>query len=120
MALAVLTTDPPGRLFAAVAALVFAFAAAYGTRARPRLAADSTGIVARGFGAPRSYPWAAVQRMRVVRTRRWGRETALLEIDLRDPAGQERLLLFGRLDLGADPDEVERVLSALRARSDRP
>ena len=71
--------------------------------------------MARGFGAPRRYPWSAVQRMRVVRTRRWGRETALLEIDVLDPAGQERLLLFGRLDLDADPDEVERELGVLRA-----
>ncbi len=119
-ALAVFTSDPPGRLFGAVAALLFAVAAGYGTRARPRLVADAVGIVARGFGAPRAYPWSAVQRMRVVRTRRWGRETALLEIDVLDPGGQERLLLFGRLDLGADPEEIERELDALREPSDRP
>jgi hypothetical protein len=118
--LAVLTGDPQGRLFAAVAALVFAAAALYGTRARPRLTADRAGVVVRGFGAPRSYPWSTVQRMRVVRTRRWGRESALLEIDALDEAGRERLLVFGRLDLGADPDDVERELGVLRARSDRP
>jgi PH (Pleckstrin Homology) domain-containing protein len=119
-ALAVFTTDPPGRLFAAVAAVLFAVGAAYGTRARPRLAADAAGIVARGFGASRAFPWSAVQRMRVVRTRRWGRETALLEIDVLEPSGRERLLLFGRLDLDADPEQVERALNALREPSDRP
>jgi hypothetical protein len=42
----------------------------------------------------------------VLRTRRLGRETSVLEIDTRSAAGTERLLVFGRLDLGADPEEV--------------
>src|SRR2546423_8717587 len=113
--LGVLAPDAPGRLIAAVAAVMLALAAGYGTRARPRLAADRHGIVARGLGGPAGYAWSAVEGLQVVHTRRWGRETALLEIDVRDEHGAERLLLFGRLDLDADPVQVGQHLAALRA-----
>lgn len=113
--LGVLAPDPPGRLIAATATALLILAALYGVRARPRLAADTTGIVVRGLRRPARYQWPEVDRLRVMRTRRWGREAALLEIDVHTPDGSERLLLFGRLDLGADPDDVAAVLDTLRA-----
>jgi hypothetical protein len=47
--------------------------------------------------------------------RRLGRTSTLLEIDATDPDGRERLLVFGRLDLDADPEDVAEVVNAARA-----
>jgi hypothetical protein len=55
-----------------------------------------------------------VQHVRIVRTRRLGRESSLLEIDTMRADGTEQLLLFGRLDLAADPEDVLPVLLAAR------
>ena len=35
--------------------------------------------------------------------RRLGRDSMMLELDIVEPDGTERLLVFGRLDLGDDP-----------------
>ena len=52
--------------------------------------------------------------MRLLRTRRLGRETTLLQVDTVNAGGDERLLLFGRLDLDADPEDVLQELRLLR------
>ncbi len=95
------------------AAVALVFIALVGTRARPRLAADRDGIEIRSLTRTVRYPWSDVERVHVVRTRRWGREAPLLEIDTKTPDGQERLLVFGRLDLGTDPEEVSEELSGM-------
>ena len=51
--------------------------------------------------------------MRLVRTRRLGRDTATLEVDA-DNAEPPALVVLGRLDLGADPEDVVDELLALR------
>jgi len=112
--LAVLTTDPPGRLFAAVAALALGAAALFGTVARPRFAADSDGVAVRTLLGVRRWPWSRVHRLRVVRHRRLGREVPMLELDAIEPDGSERLVVLGRLDLGAHPDEVLGAVQAVR------
>jgi hypothetical protein len=99
-------TDPAGRLLMGTAAAALLAAAAFGTRARPRLRVDADGVTVGGLLRPRHHPWPLVLGVRVLRTRRLGRETSVLEIDTRSAAGTERLLVFGRLDLGADPEEV--------------
>ena len=38
----------------------------------------------------------------------------MLELDIVDADGTERLLVFGRLDLGADPEDVAEVVRAAR------
>ncbi|MCE0761861.1 PH domain-containing protein [Pseudonocardia kujensis] len=101
--------DPAGRLIAGVAALGLAYAALVGTIARPRLALHRHGLEVRSLTRRRSVDWPAVQRVRVLRTRRFGRETSLLELDLL-VGGEERLVVLGRLDLGADPEDVAEVL----------
>lgn len=113
VALAPNLVDARGRLLSALAGTALLVAAAIGTFARPRLAADTKGIQTRTVTGTRHYPWSWVQRVEVVRTRRLGREVPLLEIDITDPHGVERLLVFGRLDLGADPDEVGEQLNKL-------
>jgi len=106
--------DAAGSLIAAVTASGLAVWAFWATRARPRLLADPDGVTVRGFGAPRHHPWPLVQDVRIVRTRRLGRESSLLEIDTVRADGTEQLLLFGRLDLAADPEDVLPVLLAAR------
>jgi hypothetical protein len=109
------TLDPPGRLLLGVAGVVVGAAAVVGLRARPRLAADDDALVLRGALTTRRWPWARVDAVRVVRMRRLGLPAAYLEIDARDDDGGERLLVLGRLELGADPADVADALQAHRA-----
>ena len=107
-------SDPAGGLLAAVAALGSGLAALFGTRARPRLRVDPDGLTVGGLFRSRHYPWPFVTDVRVLRVRRLGRESSLLEVDTVAADGVERLLVFGRLDLAADPEDVAPQLRALR------
>jgi hypothetical protein len=106
--------DPAGRLLAGVAAVGATVAALFGTRARPRLRADPDGLTVGGLLRSRHHPWPFVAQIRVLRVRRLGRETSLLEVDTVGADGSERLLVFGRLDLAEDPEDVAPRLHALR------
>lgn len=110
------TGDRAGLLLAAVAAAGLGLGALYGTRARPRLRVDAAGLAVGGLAGTRRYPWTQVGRVRTVGVRRLGRTSTLLEIDVR-AADAERLLLFGRLDLDADPDDVAVIVRAAQERS---
>lgn len=120
---AVTADDAPGRVLAGLGALALALAALFGGLARPRLAVDDAGLTLRGPLRTLSWPWAGVDAVRVVRARRLGLPTAYVELEARDAAGDERLVVLGRLELGADPVEVAEVLQEHRAaagRRDRP
>jgi hypothetical protein len=105
---AFLANDAPGRLLLAVAAIVLALGGLFGTVARPRLAADAGGITVRGLTGRRHWRWADVN-VRLVRTRRLGRDLPWVELDA-DPD----LVVLGWLDLGADPVDVIDAIRALR------
>jgi hypothetical protein len=107
-------SDPAGGLLAAVASLGAGLAALFGTRARPRLRADPDGVTVGGLLRSRHHPWPFVTDVRVLRVRRLGRETSLLEVDTVAADGTERMFVFGRLDLAADPEDVAPLLRALR------
>jgi hypothetical protein len=107
-------SDPPGVLLAAVAAVGAGIAALFGTRARPRLRADPDGLTVGGMFRSRHHPWPFVLGVRVLRVRRLGRESSILEVDTIGADGDERLLVFGRLDLDADPEDVAPELQARR------
>ena len=107
--------DRPGQLLALVAVLGLVATALSGTLARPRLAVRPDGLVLRRLTWTLDVPWSRVDRMRILRTRRLGRESSLLELDLRDEQGDERLVVLGRLDLGEDPEEVLEALQGHRA-----
>lgn len=112
-------SDPAGGLVAAVVGVGFGAIALFGTRARPRLTADADGITIGGLslggvGRARHHPWPFVRAVQVVRVRRLGRDTTLLEIDTVTASGVERLYVLGRLDLGDDPDDVAEALSGVR------
>ncbi len=109
---AVLTDDPPGRVLLGAVALFLAAGGLFGSLARPRLAADPTGVTVRGLTGSRTWTWAEVN-VRLVRTRRLGRDTASIELDA-DNAEVPALVVLGRLDLGADPEDVVDALLELR------
>lgn len=115
--LAVLSNEAPGRLLSTVAAALLGLAALFGTVARPRLAVDEIGVAVRDLVSTRRWPWSRVHRLRVVWHRRLGREVPTLELDAVDDDGSERLVIFGRLDLGAHPDEVLAAVQAVRGLS---
>jgi Bacterial PH domain len=106
--------DPAGVLLSAVAATGLLVAAVFGSRARPRLRADADGVTVGGLLRSRHHPWPFIDDIRVLRVRRFGRQTSLLELDTVSATGDERLLVFGRLDLAADPEDVAPQLLALR------
>jgi hypothetical protein len=107
-------TDRAGLLIAGPAAVGLLAIALYATRARPRLRVDADGLTVGGLLRPRHHPWPLVQGVRLVPTRRLGRNGTLLEVDTATADGGERLLVFGRLDLGADPRDVAPRLLDLR------
>lgn len=107
-----LTDDPPGRVLLGTVALLLALAGLFGSVARPRLSASHEGVAVRGLTGTRRWTWAEVN-VRLVRTRRLGRETATLEVDAEN-AEPPALVVLGRLDLGADPEDVVEELLALR------
>ena len=107
-------TDPAGLLLAGVAAIGLLLAAVHGSRARPRLRVDAGGVTVGGLFRTRHYPWPLVEDVRVLQVRRLGRRTSLLELDTVTASGAERLLVFGRLDLAADPEDVAPQVLALR------
>lgn len=107
-------SDPAGRLIAGAAMLGLAGLALFWTQARPRLQADRGGVTIGGLRRPRHHPWPLVTDVRVVRVRRLGRESSLLEIDTVAADGTERLYVLGRLDLGEDPEAVAEALTRAR------
>ncbi|MBL1073256.1 PH domain-containing protein [Nocardia sp. 2] len=113
-AAAVLANDAPARLLIGLAAFGLLCLAGLGLRQRPRLSVepgDPAYLVVRGVAGPQRYSSKQITRARVVNYRRLGRRMPMLEIDVQHE-GDEKLLIFGRWDLGASPDDV---LDSLRA-----
>jgi hypothetical protein len=113
-ALLVGTGDGPGLLLASVTTVALAVAAFYGTRARPRLQADRDGVTVGGLAGRRHIPWSQVRGVQARSVRRWGRDSTMLELDVVEPDGAERLLVFGWLDLGDDPVDVAEAVRTAR------
>jgi hypothetical protein len=100
-----------------VATVGLALAALFGTRARPRLRADADGVTVGGLIRRRHVPWPQVRGVHARPVRRLGRDSTMLELDVVDPDGTERLLVFGLLDLGADPVDVAEAVRVARPHS---
>ena len=103
--------DPVQWFLAAVVALGLAGWALRDVVAPVRLAADPDGVtVIVGFAGRRRLAWSDIERVRIDRRDRLGLRRELLEVDTGD-----YLYLFGRYDLGAEPEEVLASLQALRS-----
>jgi len=113
-AAATLADDAPSRLLVGVAAVLLLVLAALGLRQRPRLTivtGERPELIVRGLLGATHYPPERILRARVVSFRRLGRKVPNLELDT-DHHGEERLLIFGRWDLGAHPQDVLDALIA--------
>lgn len=116
LALGAVLLDPAGRLLAGCAAALALVLAARDLLSRPRLSAGADGVQVRTLSGRRHLAWADV-RVQVRVTRRLGMSSRLLELDTaRGPDDAGVLVLLGRRDLGADPDEVARALRELDPR----
>ncbi|MGW6426114.1 PH domain-containing protein [Nocardia sp. NPDC055053] len=105
---AVLAQDGPSRLLVGLAAVAVLGMAVLGLRQRPRLtmvSGPAPRLVVGTLTGPKEYPLDRIDRIRMVSYRRLGRKSAMLEIDVQH-AGSERLLIFGRWDLGTNPHDV--------------
>ncbi|MEU4841568.1 PH domain-containing protein [Nocardia testacea] len=118
---AVLTSEVPGKFLLGVAALVLLGLAALGVRQRPRLSVvpgEEPRLVLRTLTGVTEYTRDQILRARVVGYRRLGRKSPMLEIDV-DHLGAERLLIFGRWDLGTSPEDVfDAVRTEMRLHGD--
>ncbi|MFD3705958.1 PH domain-containing protein [Nocardia sp. NPDC058658] len=106
--IAILAQDGPSRLLVGLAAVAVLAMAALGIRQRPRLTmipGSAPRLVVGTLTGPNEYPLDRIDRIRMVSYRRIGRKTAMLEIDVRHD-DTERLLIFGRWDLGTNPHDV--------------
>jgi hypothetical protein len=116
LALAVLALDAAGRILVGAAALLLLGLAARDLLVRPRLSARADGVVVRTLGRRRELAWEGL-RVRVRTTRRFGVANRALELDTAagpDDAGV--LVVLGRRELGADPEEVARRLQEIDPR----
>lgn len=110
--IAVLSDANTTRLLMGVGALFMLFLAVHGTYVRPRLRVDDTGLSVRTLTGRHHFPWHEV-KVRLMTTRRLGRESETLELDWQR-GEDEHLTVLTRMDLGADPRDVAEVLHALR------
>ncbi|MFQ6396918.1 PH domain-containing protein [Nocardia sp. KC 131] len=111
-AAAVLADEAASRLLIGLAAVGLLVLAGLGFRQRPRLSVlpgPEPRLVVRSLLGPTEYTRDQIMRARVVSYRRLGRKTPMLEIDVQHD-GDERLLIFGRWDLGERPDDVFETL----------
>ena len=113
LALAVLVLDPAGRVLVGAAALLVLGLVLRDLVARPRLAAGPDGLDVRTATGRQHLPWRGL-RVRVRTGRRLGVRTRTLELDTAaGPDDDGVLVVLGRRDLGADPEDVARALWAL-------
>jgi hypothetical protein len=113
LALAVVFLDAAGRVLVGAGALLLVALAVRDLLTRPRLAAGPDGVDVRGLTGGTHLPWARL-RVRVRETRRFGMRGRTLELDTASgPDDDGLLVVLGRRDLGADPDEVARALRSL-------
>ncbi|MFD6398699.1 PH domain-containing protein [Nocardia sp. NPDC060249] len=106
--MAILAQDGPSRLLIGIAAVAVLAMSVLGIRQRPRLTmvpGPAPRLVVGTLTGPKNYPLDRIDRIRMVSYRRIGRKSAMLEVDVRHE-DTERLLIFGRWDLGTNPHDV--------------
>ncbi|WP_232797254.1 PH domain-containing protein [Blastococcus atacamensis] len=106
--------DDAGRILVGAAAVLLIALAVRDAVLRPRLTATHDGLEVATLTGRRVLPWGLL-RVRVRATRRLGTTVRTLELDTAaGPEDEGVLVVLGRWDLGADPEEVARALAAWR------
>lgn len=96
-------TDPPALLFLGIAAIIVIVVGALALVRRPRLALIAEpALIVKTIGGTRHIDVDEVERISVLHTRRLLGRSRQLVVDLPD----DRLLVFGRWDLGEEPTVV--------------
>lgn len=107
--------DPAGVLLMLIAAVLLLVLGGVGLWVRPRLALPGkrTLAVRTLTGGTRSYSFDDIRRAEVISYPRLGRRVPHLEFDITDADAREgeRLVIFGRWDLGVNPLDVADALS---------
>ena len=100
--------EAPGRLLVGLAALGLLAVSGLGFRQRPRLYVVERPSLLLGINrvrGPVQYRPDQITRARIVTYPRFGRRVPMLEIDVTADE-DERLLIYGRWDLGTHPQDV--------------
>lgn len=108
---ALLTADAAGRVLFALAAGVLLLYTVTDLGYRPRIVASADGLVLRQPSGSAELRWEDVTAVRVDTTRRHRLRSVTLEID-----AAERLHVFSRRALGADPEQVAGLINAMDPR----
>lgn len=116
LASSVVLLDAPGRVLVGTAAVLLLLVVAHDLRARPRLRAGPEGVDVGTWTGSRHLPWPML-RVRVRVTRRLGVRRRTLELDTAAGPDDGMLVVLGRRDLGAEPEEVARALRDLDPRA---
>lgn len=107
---ALLTSSQVDRVVAGFFAIVIAVALAAGLMMRTRLTAGPAGLIVAGPMGRSAVRWDQITRIETTARSRLGLSSIALEIDLDD----DGLLIFGKTDLGADPEDVAAQLRTLQ------
>lgn len=111
-AAALTDTDPAGRLLISLGALGLWIIAGLAAYQRPRLWINADALSMKRLTGIRTYRRDEIVRIKVVRYPRLGRRVPMLEIDVkRADEDEDRLTIFGRWDLGTDPQDVYDALN---------
>jgi hypothetical protein len=99
--------DPAGRFLVSAAALGLWIISGLAAFQRPRLWINGGSLSMKRLSGVRTYRADEVTRIKLVRYPRLGRRVPMLELDLRRAdEDDDRLVIFGRWDLGTDPRDV--------------
>jgi hypothetical protein len=113
LALAVVFLDAPGRVLVGAGAVLMLVLVVRDVLARPRLSAGPDGVDVRSWTRGQHLAWPGL-RVRVRETRRLGMRGRTLELDTAaGPEDDGLLVVLGRRDLGADPEQVARELQGM-------
>lgn len=108
----VLADTPTDKFYAGVLTLLAVGAAAAGVLMRRRLEAGPDGMRIGTLTGVRTVRWSQVTGIDTVTRTHLGIGSAALHLDL----GDDGLFIFGRIDLGTDPEDVATALNAVRPR----
>ena len=94
--------SPEDQVFAGLLAIGALLATVAAVMMRSRLVASSTGLRVGTMFGTKLVAWSQVHRIQITVRRHLGIGSEMLHLDL----DEDGLFIFGRIDLGADPEEV--------------